>query len=248
MNQVMASCYNSTMNDHYIYVWKEQGVTGSGLPFYVGQGTHNIKRGKYDRAITNHRTTGGISYAQKNANKLAKLGTPHVVEILYDNLTQEEADELEKTLISRLGRRINNTGILCNISEGADFKPHLIDAVRLKRAETLRKTLSNRVKSPLNYRTFAKIIEELSITRYEYDGVIYKSINEICKKFNITRDMYYVRSTKGIDLIDSSNSTSKKTIEYDGKSYKSYHELARAFNMKANRVWQLLKEGRRLDE
>lgn len=241
-------CYHVSMNNHYIYVWKEQGVAGSGLPFYIGQGTHSDKRKKYDRAFTNHRITGGISYAQKNANKLAKLGIPHIVEILYDNITQDEADELEKSLIIRLGRRINNTGILCNISEGADFKPHVVDAIRLKRADTLRKTLSDRVKSPLNYRTFAKVIEELSVTRYEYDGVIYKSISEICKIFNITRDMYYSRSSKGIDLIDSTNSTSKKQVVYDGITYSSYAELARAFNMRTNRVWQLLKEGRKLDE
>ena len=52
-------CYNIGMNNHYVYIWKEPGVAGSGLPFYVGQGKHNESNGfrsKYKRAHAKHKT------------------------------------------------------------------------------------------------------------------------------------------------------------------------------------------------
>lgn len=42
------------------------------------------------------------------------------VKILYDNLTEKECKEKEIELITRFGRIINNSGILCNISGGGE--------------------------------------------------------------------------------------------------------------------------------
>jgi hypothetical protein len=42
------------------------------------------------------------------------------VKIIKDNLTNEEACELEKTLIKKYGRINNKTGILCNMTDGGE--------------------------------------------------------------------------------------------------------------------------------
>lgn len=43
-----------------------------------------------------------------------------IVKILYDNLTEKECKEREIELISKFGRIIDRTGVLCNISGGGE--------------------------------------------------------------------------------------------------------------------------------
>lgn len=73
--------------------------------FYIGIG--NLKR----------------AYQIKSRNKFWHNiinKTNYSVEILYENLTREEACNIEKSLISYYGRKCNNTGILCNFQKGGD--------------------------------------------------------------------------------------------------------------------------------
>ena len=92
----------SNLNNSYVYVWKEQGVCGSGIPFYVGKGT-NTKNNKYYRAYSYHKFSNGTpSYAQRKADILNNNLKPHIVEILYDNLTEDAALDIEQKIINRL--------------------------------------------------------------------------------------------------------------------------------------------------
>lgn len=129
---------------------KSRELLDQGFLFYVGQGTHQ-ENSRYPRAYAIHldcNQTGRISYAQKKANKLARLGSPHVVEILYDDLTQAEADYMEKTLISRLGRKHIRTGILYNLSAGGDINPMKDPLVKSRHyAVTQTQEFSNAIKA-----------------------------------------------------------------------------------------------------
>tara|TARA_R110000782_G_scaffold269026_1_gene366394 strand:+ start:315 stop:959 length:645 start_codon:yes stop_codon:yes gene_type:complete len=88
---------------HYIY--QHSNIT-TGEIFYVGLGTK-------DRSY-NFNT--GRSKEWKDYIKIH--GKPKVT-ILYDNLTVEEADKIERELILRLGRKgIDIGGVLLNISSG----------------------------------------------------------------------------------------------------------------------------------
>ena len=130
-------CYHLEMNDHYIYVWKEAGVAGSGLPFYIGQGKYQPKS-KYARANAPHwNSDKRLAYCQNKANKLARLGTPHVVEILYDGISQDEANRLEVLLIKRLGRLNIGTGILTNLSDGGEINPMNCPITRQKQLDAV---------------------------------------------------------------------------------------------------------------
>jgi hypothetical protein len=77
-------------------------------PFYIGIGSDN----SYYRA--NERSRRNPIWE----NIVQK--TDYRVDILVDDISWEEACEIEKWFISFYGRRDNNTGILCNMTDGGD--------------------------------------------------------------------------------------------------------------------------------
>lgn len=76
----------------------------NGLPFYIGKG-----KGKRDQS--KHRNP----YWKNISNKHG-----FIVKRLAENLSEVEAWDLEKKLIAKYGRLHNNTGCLCNLSEGGE--------------------------------------------------------------------------------------------------------------------------------
>ena len=75
-------------------------------PFYIGIGTDL----NYKRAYSKHSRN---IYWQRVVNK-----TKYEVEILFDNLTKNEAEQKEIEFILLYGKKINKTGILVNINDG----------------------------------------------------------------------------------------------------------------------------------
>lgn len=209
------------MNHHYIYVWKEQGIAGSGLPFYVGQGTHQ-SHARYPRAYAKHLDSnqkGRLSYAQKKANKLARLGVPHIVEILHDNLTQSQADEIEIQLVARLGRKVNNTGILYNISGGGDVNPMHDADIRAKHLAIMQSNEHREAFKVKISHIFTEAYREAKSaeTRERLNDPVKKAA--WYAKFNTPETIERMRS-KQADI-------SGKPIEYKGIVFRSKKELAR---------------------
>jgi len=92
------------MNDFYVYIHIHHSQ-GYPVIFYVGKGLR--KRAFSDlRNIFWHRT-------------VAKYG-PHEVIIHKENLTEQEAFDLEVSLIKSIGRRNNGTGTLVNLTDGGE--------------------------------------------------------------------------------------------------------------------------------
>lgn len=81
-------------------------IKPSGEVFYIGIGSRK------DRAYSKHRRNN----LWKNIVK--KHG--YRVELLSENISKEQAIELEMILISWYGRRDNNTGILVNMTNGGE--------------------------------------------------------------------------------------------------------------------------------
>jgi len=77
-------------------------------PFYIGIGSSKY----YNRA---YRKKGRNKIWQRIANK-----TSYKVEIIYDNLSWEDACQKEKELIAKYGRLNNKTGILANLTDGGE--------------------------------------------------------------------------------------------------------------------------------
>ena len=79
-------------------------------PFYIGIATH-LKRA-YDKSSRKNKIWQSI---------IRK--TPYEVEILFNDLTREEALEKEKEFICLYGRIDKKTGTLCNLTDGGEDFP-----------------------------------------------------------------------------------------------------------------------------
>lgn len=173
---------------HYIYVWKESKF---GLPFYIGQGRHSgykiSNKKRYSRAYKTHyngnKNTNVLAYCQNVANKLESLGTPHTVEILYDNLTLEEVNNMEKLLIKRLGRRNIKTGILCNLTDGGEQNPMDDETIKRKHKE-LMESKEQRMKQKCK--------------PYIFNGIKYYSKNELARTLGISKQLLTYRERNNI--------------------------------------------------
>ena len=59
--------------------------------------------------------------------------TNYSVEIIARNLTQQDAFELETFLIRLYGRLDNNTGILCNLTDGGEGRSNVIVSLKTRK-------------------------------------------------------------------------------------------------------------------
>jgi hypothetical protein len=111
-------------------------------PFYIGIGSDAT----YKRAKARFKGDRNIIW-NRIVNK-----TKYEIQILFDDLTWQEACKKEKEFILLYGRKDKNTGILANLTDGgegvvgASYKRSLES--RLKQSETIKK----RIKEDTNYR------------------------------------------------------------------------------------------------
>lgn len=97
------------MYNHFIYIHKNPTTFEV---FYVGQGTHHKNKSK-DRATSNRsRSKWWNSY-------VTKYGKP-IVDIIFEGLDKQSADQIETFLIDFLGRKDIGTGKLINLTPGGD--------------------------------------------------------------------------------------------------------------------------------
>lgn len=180
-------------NDHYIYIWKEKLEDGTERPFYVGQGKYH-KNSKYKRAYEIHMGNGSrtkLARCQLKANKLARNGNPHIVEIVQDALSKTSADFIECGMILKYGRLDLGTGTLTNLSKGGDFNPSNdpeIEARRIQiiKSKEFRSKMSEIVKSRYEDPSYCAKIKDALVRRInhkskqiEFNGVSYGSIRKL---------------------------------------------------------------------
>lgn len=135
--------------------------------FYVGIG--NIKR----------------PYIKSNRNKYWKNIVNKVdykIEILQENLSKEEACELEIFLISLYGRINNNTGILVNMTNGGEtlkgYK-HTLEAKLNMSIAAKNKIVTEKAKINMSIARGIKIINTET-------NIIYRSITNAANEFGIS--------------------------------------------------------------
>ena len=138
------------MSDFYVYAYlrsKDSSTGNTGTPYYIGKGTGN-------RAYVKH-------YAPLPKDK------SNIV-ILKENLTEQQAHNLEIELIAKYGRKDLGTGILHNRTNGGEgisnpsvaTREKLAYAKRNESPETrLKRSIAakNRVRTPLSEETKQKI-------------------------------------------------------------------------------------------
>lgn len=85
---------------YYVYAYVREDST----PYYIG-------KGKDRRAYQSHKRSNGADLLPKDKSKIV---------MLHENLSEQEAFDLEKNLILEYGRKDLGTGILQNMTEGGE--------------------------------------------------------------------------------------------------------------------------------
>lgn len=85
----------------------------------------------------------------------------YYVEILFENLEIEDAIELEVFLISLYGRKDNNTGVLCNLTDGGEGTVNITESVRRKISESRKGVRS----LPIDYVRTKEHCEKISLSK-----------------------------------------------------------------------------------
>ena len=100
------------MNEYYTYALIDPRTE---KPFYIGKG----KGTRYNDHLAESLNTDSQSIKCKTIRKLISIGLEYGV-VISDNLTEDDAFEIEEMLISDYGRIDIKTGILANHSNGGE--------------------------------------------------------------------------------------------------------------------------------
>lgn len=203
-------------------------------PFYIGIGE------KKNRAHTKH---GRNEFWNKIIKK-----TNYRIDILFDDLTWEEAQEKEKEFISIYGRRDLGTGILVNLTDGGENPPkmfgHKFNLGR-KQSTTTRKKRSESMMG----RTFSEETIKLKSDIAKKNGQ-----KPSFKGFNHSEETKKIMSEKKKDIIFSEETRKKLSDAKKGKtannaksiiindiSYKSVTDAAKELGLLRRKITERIK-------
>lgn len=82
------------------------------VPFYVGKGVRN----RYKC----HFKPSKISFVKNIINKIHRAGKEVLIRIVFKSSNENKVFDKEKAFIKKYGRRDDNTGILCNLTDGGE--------------------------------------------------------------------------------------------------------------------------------
>lgn len=153
------------MNVYYVYAYLDPRKPGDFRygnfhfdhePFYIGKGT----KSRMLRHLKDDRNSIKIN----KINKIKQDGLSPLIIKIIDNISNDDALEIEKLLIKDIGRLCNKTGTLTNYTEGGE--------------------------SYIGYKHTSEYIEDLykPVIKYDLDGNFieeYKSVKEAGEKNNI---------------------------------------------------------------
>ena len=136
--------------------------------FYIGIGDSNRPY------VKNKRT----SYWNNIVNKCG-----YKVEILFSDLTMEEAKNIEISLIKKYGRKDLNTGSLINMTDGGDGRINIIVSEETRKRQSIAFTGRKQNEEWIDRkRRSNKQVKEVIDTS---TGIIYYCPREVSKIFNI---------------------------------------------------------------
>lgn len=138
-------------NKYYVYAYLDPRKPGkyqyTGLdfsfiyePFYIGKGKN---KQMFSHLKENEKSTANIFKVRK-INKIKKSGNECIIIKLFDNISEENAFELEKCVIEFIGRYCDNkNGPLTNILIGGSAPPKFYD-LPIDKQKEIRNIFSNK--------------------------------------------------------------------------------------------------------
>jgi hypothetical protein len=120
------------MTEKKFYVYTYSYLDGT--PFYVGKGTGARKRVHLRDAKAGRNNK---KWAVRVIAKMLREGSEPIISVVKDDLTTEEAVQLEIELIKQYGRKDIGTGILVNCTDGGDGAINVSDETKKKQTVKL---------------------------------------------------------------------------------------------------------------
>lgn len=115
----------------YVYLYLDPRITPP-EPIYVGKGT--------GKRLSFHKTRAKNPILKEKIKHIKDAGLEPIIQIIYDNISDIDAMNLEKELILKYGRIHLGTGTLCNLTEGGE------GTIGFKHSEKTKKLLSKQRK------------------------------------------------------------------------------------------------------
>ena len=177
-------------------------------PFYIGIGKEESR-----------------AYSQKSRNKywknIAKKG--YEVEILFEDLTWEQACEKEKEFIALYGRKDLKTGILVNLTDGGE------GTLRYRHKEETKGIIRSKLKGE-NHPNYGK-------KRPEHSEKLKGDKNPCYRRVGVKNPRYGVEGYwKGKERLDNRNK-----VLYKGVEFESQTALAKYLNCTVGNITRLVK-------
>ena len=215
------------VNKFYVYLHRK--ATDNSV-FYVGKGT-----GK--RAW---KCTGRSQYWKNTAEKYG-----HIVDILFDNLSEEDAFQIEKDTILELRYFGNN---LCNMTEGGEG----LSGLKLsdEHKQKISKGNKGRVKSNIEREKLSKALKG---KKFSDDHILAMSISQTGKthsdetklKMSLTRKKRQINSDKNTYVFFSENDVfignRDEFSNYTGLSKRDFRQMFGKQSYTKVKGWSLLK-------
>jgi hypothetical protein len=211
--EMIKACYEKVIRIdaeriYYVYGYYDE----KDLIFYVGKGKGN--RMYYhlykSQSVRKDKTTYNKHKDNKIKASINKLGYDYFVEnnikVIQDKLTEKEALNLEKELIKKYGKIIDNTGSLTNITDGGEFcignhfksKEHRNKISKTlighKRSKESKEKQGNSIRG-VNNHNYGKdhsdasknAISSANSKKIVLNGIEYPSITKCAEKHNVSR-------------------------------------------------------------
>jgi hypothetical protein len=100
----------------YIYGYFEPDYNN---PFYIGKGSRLRRRKRHLEHMSDFLIEKNDIF-HKKLKSMKRKGIKPIIKILFDNLEEDIALELEILLIKKYGKRVDETGCLCNMTDGGE--------------------------------------------------------------------------------------------------------------------------------
>jgi transposase len=208
-------------NKYYVYGLYEEGVD---LPFYIGKGSgRRVKRYSLD----DKRKIGYL--LQCKFKNLKNLDKKLDRKILHENLSEDDALQIEMDLIKKYGKRCDNTGILFNFTDGGD-QPPSVDVFRMRCGEERYKEMREKANTSFKETAYTKNFDKiLKVEELLKENLLMKEIAKIVGVSNITVsrwiktfDLKYDDTKKKILEIERLDLIRKENVKKTKKNYKKY--------------------------
>lgn len=163
--------------DYYVY-----GLFEMDLCFYVGKGRGNRKTHHFRNFKNKNVAVNPLLYYKLHS--LDNKNVKPTIKVFKDNLSENDALEYEKYLITKYKRKIDG-GTLCNVCLGGNQPPTIQELIEMKGEEEVKKIKLKRMKS--NHEAIFKRNQE-KIEKFKTLMSENVMIKDIAKILNVSRN------------------------------------------------------------